>query len=107
MFFDLDMMIRLSTFAVSGLAMAVAWVASRRKDVEQRFKTGSDRMREHDRRLSGLEQTVQALPNKEELHDLKIEVVRLTGHLSAMDAIMARLEAIVTRQEDHLMGKPK
>lgn len=114
MFFDLDMLLRLSTFLMSGGAMVAAWIASRRKDVEERFKVGSDRMDGHERRISGLEQVVQSLPNKDELHDLKIELVRLSGHLSKLEAvidgnaaIMKRLESIVTRQEDHLLGSTK
>ncbi|WP_349538351.1 DUF2730 family protein [Sagittula sp. NFXS13] len=74
------------------------------------FRTRGDRMDRHEVRLQRLEQTVQGLPGKEDLHTLQLEAVKQTGALSEMRAVMAgnakimeRLEIIVTRHEQHLL----
>jgi hypothetical protein len=56
------------------------------------------------------------MPGKDDMHSLQLELVKQTGSLNEMRAvmegnakIMARLEAIVTRHENHLLdgGKTK
>jgi len=86
------------------------WVASRRGDVQRRFKEGSERMDRLDSRLARAEQTIQGLPSKTDIHAIELHMERLAGSLSRMEAvmdgsskIMARLETIVTRHEDHLL----
>lgn len=92
--------------------MIYTWIATRRKDVERRFKDGSDRMDRLDGRLSRLEQTVQGLPSREDIHKIELHMSRITGTMERMEAvmegnqrIMGRLETIVTRHEDHLLQK--
>lgn len=110
MTFDLDLGIKLATFAISVTAMIYAFFVNRRKDVDRRFADGSDRMDRHEKRISTIEQTVQTMPVKDDMHALQLELVKQTGSLNEMRAvmegnakIMARLEAIVSRHEDHLL----
>ena len=86
-------------------------LAARFRDVRERMKTGADRMNRHELRLNGLEQTVRSMPGKEDVHALQLELARQTGALAEMSAhlagsakIMERLELIVSRHEDHLLG---
>lgn len=72
------------------------------------------RMDRHDARISALEQTVMGLPGKDDMHALHLGMSELRGELREMRAvmtgnsqIMGRLESIVTRHEDHLLGGAK
>ena len=116
MIFNIDTSLKLASFALSITAMVYAFFASRRKDVDDRFRNGSKRMDRHENRIAAIEQTVQTMPGKDDMHSLQLELVKQTGSLNEMRAvmegnakIMARLEAIVSRHEDHLLegGKGK
>lgn len=116
MSFDIDTVLKVASFALSIAAMIYAFFVNRRKDVDERFREGTKRMDRHESRLASLEQTVQTLPGKDDLHAMQLEMVKQTGSLNEMRAvmegnskIMARLEAIVSRHEDHLLdgGKTK
>lgn len=65
-----------------------------------------------DQRVAKVEQIQQALPSKDELHELELAMEGLKGELKAMAAvmkgqtdIMGRVEAIVARHEEHLLKK--
>ena len=71
-------------------------------------------MDRHENRIAAIEQTVQTMPGKDDMHSLQLELVKQTGSLNEMRAvmegnakIMARLEAIVSRHEDHLIDGAK
>lgn len=64
---------------------------------------------DHDHRLQRLEQTLQAMPSKDNFHELQITMTKMSGEMSVMravmegnSAIMTRLEAVVTRHDEHL-----
>ncbi len=114
--FDIDTGLKVASFAISIAAMIYAFFVNRRKDVDERFREGSKRMDRHENRIAAVEQTVQTMPGKDDMHSLQIELVKQTGSLNEMRAvmegnakIMARLETIVSRHEDHLLegGKGK
>lgn len=114
--FDIDAGLKLASFALSIAAMVYAFFVNRRKDIDERFRDGSKRMDLHENRIATIEQTIQSLPGKDDMHALQLELVKQTGSLNEMRAvmegntkIMARLEAIVSRHEDHLLegGKGK
>ena len=112
-------------FAISILSGGYTWFATRRKDVdakfasqreatEARFNQGTRRMDELTRRVDALETSVRQMPGKEDLHKMELQLERMTGHLGKMQAvmegnqnIMERLEGIVGRHEDHLLGGSK
>ena len=70
----------------------------------------SDRFNRHEGRLSSIEQTLMGMPDAKELHVLQLGMTALQGELQVTRAviegnsqIMERLEAIVSRHEDHLL----
>ncbi|MDE4175787.1 DUF2730 family protein [Phaeobacter sp. PT47_59] len=112
---------------LAGLALLVslcttifAWIATRRSNVEarfarvdERFKEGSDRMDRQEGRIARVEQSVQSLPSKDDLHQIELTLANVAGTMQRMEAvmegnqnIMARLETVVTRHEDHLLNNP-
>jgi hypothetical protein len=97
------------------------WWRTRDKDVEkrdkavaERFTEGSKRMDRLDVRMASVEQSIRGQPSREDLHEVHLSVKGMEGELKAMLAvmegsskIMSRLEAIVARHEDHLLGGGK
>jgi hypothetical protein len=64
-----------------------------------------------DRRVASLEQMVQAMPAKDDMHQLQISLTSMAGDMRELRAVirgnndvMVRLETIVTRHEDHLLS---
>lgn len=110
MTFFLDTTVTLPLLA-SLFTLLFAWFRTRRSAVDERFKEGRARMDRHEARIASLEQSIQAMPVKDDLHALQLELARQTGALGEMNAhmvghakIMERLESIVSRHEDHLLG---
>ena len=65
-----------------------------------------------EQRLSTSEQTQRALPSKEDIHKLELSMERLKGEMKTLGQAMAthsdnanRVEAILTRHEEHLLKK--
>ncbi|WP_065322692.1 DUF2730 family protein [Tritonibacter mobilis] len=104
---------------VSLCTTVFAWFSSRRSNVEarfqrvdERFKEGSDRMDRQEGRIARVEQSVQSLPSKDDLHQIELTLANVAGTMQRMEAvmegnqkIMSRLETVVTRHEDHLLNK--
>jgi hypothetical protein len=93
-------------------AMGFAWVRTRGSKVDERFEAGADRMDRHEARIQSLEHTTRSMPGRDDIHKLELQMSEITGLLSRMDAvmdgnsrIMARLESIVTRHEEHLLNR--
>lgn len=110
MTFDIDISLKILSFLLSLGAIFYAFFANRRKDVDHRFGEGTRRMDRHEKRLQAMEQTVSSMPGKDDMHNLQLEAVKQTGALAEMRAvmegnqkIMIRLEAIVSRHEEHLL----
>lgn len=90
--------------------MLFAWFRTRNHNVDDQLKASSDRMDRHSGRIATLEQTITVMPDKDDMHRLQLEMVKMTGSLGQMQAvmegnakIMERLETIVSRHEDHLL----
>lgn len=80
------------------------------KATDDRFSEGRQRMDRHDTRIARLEQSLEALPSKDDMHKVQLAVEGMKGQLGIMAAqmggqkdIMERLESIVTRHEEHLL----
>ncbi|WP_158971972.1 DUF2730 family protein [Chachezhania sediminis] len=111
---DLDTAHRALVFVslvVSLCSAAYAFFATRRKDVDRRFDEGSKRMDRHDLRLQAVEQAIQTMPGKDDMHRLELHLSEMSGDMKAMSATMmamaesqTRTERIVSRHEDHLRG---
>lgn len=118
---DADTWAKVISVALSIGAIVYAWFANRRKDVDTRFdgineqfKAGSKRMDGHDKDITALKQTVDALPAKEDVHRLELAMVEMAGemkvigtHMAGQKDVMKRLETVVTRHEDHLLDGSK
>ena len=109
MTFTFDTTITLPLIA-SVLTLLFAWWRTRRSVVDERLKTGSDRMNRHETRLNALEQSIKSMPTREDMHSIQIAMERMNGAMGRMEAvlegnakIMTRLETIVTRHDDHLL----
>jgi small-conductance mechanosensitive channel len=81
------------------------------KATDDRFAEGRARMDRHDQRISRLEQSHEAMPTKDDMHKVLLAVQDMKGRLDVMGAqmggqkdIMERLETIVSRHEEHLLG---
>ena len=92
------------------VAMLIAVVRSRGTGVDGRIGDNSKRIDGHDVRLQSLEQNIQGLPGKGELHRLELQLSSIAGDLRVVTATMAgntqimnRVETIVARHEDHLL----
>nr|WP_296430166.1 DUF2730 family protein [Roseovarius sp. BRH_c41] len=90
------------------------FVATRRKDLDKDLKDGRDRMDRHESRISRIEQTISSMPGRDDMHALQLELVKQTGAMEKMAAVMEgnakiteRLEIIVTRHEQHLLDGGK
>lgn len=111
MTFDVvDLVIKVSAFVLSIAAMVVAWFGGRHKDIETRFQAHGARVDQLDRRTQKVEQVVEALPSRTELHALDLAMAKMTGELARMNEIIAgqreiliRVEGVVTRHEEHLL----
>lgn len=80
------------------------------KATDERFAEGRARMDRHDGRIARLEQSLQAMPTKDDMHNVQLAVEGMKGQLAVMAAqmggqkdIMERLEIIVSRHEEHLL----
>ena len=113
MMFEFDATIGMS-FLFSVAVLVFTWFRTRRHNVDDRFKAGSERMDRHDQRLLSLEKDVAATPAKEDLHGLQLQMAEMTGSLREMNAIMegnskimGRLESMVTRHDQYLLDGGK
>lgn len=64
-------------------------------------------------RIGSVETKQAALPSKDDMHELELTMSKLSGDIATMNEklsghvqIMTRLEATVSRHEDHLLKKP-
>ncbi len=79
------------------------WLSGPAKKLGDRIEVHSGRLLDHDQRLTSLETAVRGLPAKDELHGLQLALERMHGDVRELRAIMGRMEAVVTRHEDHLL----
>lgn len=111
---DWDLFWKASGVILPVFVAIYTFIATRRKDLDKRLEAGHERMDRHEARISRLEQSVQNMPGKDDMHSLQLELVRQTGSMEKMAAVMegnamitARLEAIVSRHEQHLLDGGK
>lgn len=96
---------------ISLATLVFAYFRTRRTDVDDRFRTGSKRMDDLSSRVQVLEETVKAMPAKDDVHQLHLTLSEMGGDMKAIRATMrgmsdslSRTEGIVSRHEDHLRG---
>ena len=111
--FEFDPTITIS-LVMSIVVMAFTWFRTRRQDVDERFKAGSDRMRALEARTASIEQSIDSMPGKDEMHRIELHLSDMAGEMKVLAAsqrgtndILRRLENVVSRHEDHLLDKGK
>lgn len=83
-------------------------------ETETRLLEAERGMERNSAQIAALSQTVNAMPGHSALHQLEITLTSMRGDLREMSAVMegnakvmARLEMVVTRHEDHLLDGGK
>lgn len=111
--FTFDLTISLGLIATLALAL-IGWVRHRLARVDTGFETAKDERRDLAMRVTAVEQAVASLPGHKEVHNLQLTMANIAGELREMRAmmdgskqIMARVESMVTRQEDHMLESAK
>ena len=104
------------------IAAAAFWFSirsARRSDLDKRFDEVSGKVATNSEDIANLrgrtatvEQTLDQLPGKSELHKLELGIAQMSGELSKMAAvldgqreILNRIDSTVTRHDDHLLEK--
>ncbi|UWQ93000.1 DUF2730 domain-containing protein [Rhodobacteraceae bacterium M382] len=85
------------------------WYRTRDQRFEDKFQAGSKRMNEQDLRLQRIEQQIEAMPDKDDMHAMQLTLADINGELKAVRSTMRaiaesqnRLETISSRHEDYL-----
>jgi len=118
--FEFDLTITMSV-VLAVITMVFTWIRTRRQDFEKsiqgvmdRITAATDRQDRMEARLARTEQTLTGMPAKDDIYQLQLSLVEMKGDLRAMQAtmsgnnqIMGRLEAIVSRHEEHLLDGAK
>lgn len=110
----MDTWIKVASFAISIAAMVYAFFATRHKDVEGRFKNVDRRLDVQDKDIASLTHTVRELPSKDDIHNVKLEMAKMSGkmdvfgeQIKTQSEIMKRLDRTINRHEDHLLEGSK
>ncbi len=108
---DVDLIIKLIPILLSLAALVTAVIRTRRSEVDERFKTGAQRMDRHESRLQALEQTVSHLPGKSDMHAIELNLANMKGDLGRIEAqlagngeAMTRISAVTERLEGYLLN---
>lgn len=111
---DWDLFWKAAGVVLPLLVALYTFVATRRKDLYDKLEEGRTRMDRHAARIDRVEQTLQSMPGKDDMHALQLELIKQTGAMEKMAAVMEgnakiteRLEVIVTRHEQHLLDGGK
>ena len=87
------------------------WV-NRTKDVDQRLDNLDRRCNGLSERVGHVEQSIENMPSASDVHDIKITLTEMSGELKVLhqmiaghNALFTRLESIVGRHEDELLGR--
>ena len=98
---------QLLTFGLTIWGLMASGSRANARKIEDHAK----RLDGHDLRLSGVEQTVASMPTKDDLSKVFLAIEQMRGDVNVMraemegaGAIMSRLENIVSRHENHLLG---
>ena len=107
---NLDTWIKLLTFIMAAGAAVYTFYATRSTEVDKRFKAGSDRMNDLEKRIATTEQHVATSPGTSDFHRLELAMTEIGGDLKAMRAerkasndTLTRMERVLNRHEDHLL----
>ncbi|UWQ76815.1 DUF2730 domain-containing protein [Leisingera sp. M658] len=110
--FTFSNLLTTGSYAVALGCVIYTWFATRRSNVDARFKIGSDRMNDLDKRIQAAEQKLSTMPEKDDIHSLQLLLTEMGGELKAVRTSIraiaesqTRLEHISSRHEDYLREK--
>jgi len=106
----IDIGVKLGSLAFSLLAMIVAFWRSTARGVYARFELADRERQVLARRVDALDAALGGLPGRDDLHGIQIHLSELRGDLKTMTAVLGgqgeilrRVEATMTRHEEHLL----
>lgn len=109
MTFGVDLTVTMMV-VVTVLLATVGWVRAGRRAVEGRLAALGGRADGQEARIAAVEQAMGALPGQDHIHAVQLSLADMRGELREIralmqgnGAVMQRLEAIVTRHEEHLL----
>jgi hypothetical protein len=73
----------------------------------RRLDGHSESIRTLDQRVTSMEQSMRAMPAKDDVHALQLSMTELRGDVVLLREIIARLENVLGRHEDHLLDGGK
>lgn len=101
---------QLLTFGLTIWGLMASGSRANAKRIEEHGKL----LDSHELRMSSMEQSQRAGPSSSDMHELELAMAQLKGELKTMSAVMSghaaimeRLEAVVSRHENHLLDGGK
>lgn len=89
-----------------GIANTIwTWLSKGGAAISAKLKQMEEKLIGHDRRIQTIEGELKHLPNKEDVHELRLLVTEIKGQLNTADAELAAVTRTVRRIEDHLLGE--
>ncbi len=82
-------------------------VASGSRENSKRIESHAARLTALDHRITGVEQAQRTAPVKDDLHQLHLSMSNMGGDVREMKAIMARMEVVLNRHEEHMLDGSK
>jgi len=108
---DIDLYLRAAGLILPILAGVYTWAATRNKDLRARFEALAGRSARQEGRLIALEAAIHAKPGVDDVHKLQLNLAHIGGEMREIRVMLQgqiemqrRLDAILTRHEDHLLG---
>jgi hypothetical protein len=109
MTFAFDLTVTLGVI-VAVVAAIVGWVRAGRRDIDDRIAGLAARADGQAGRIAAVEHIIGGLPGLDQVHTVQLSLADMRGELREIRAlmqgnvqVMQRLEAIVTRHEEHLL----
>lgn len=110
----LKTLLAVASFVGACISSVYTFIATRTKKTDARIEKVEKAQEASDKRLTAVERNVEALPSKEDIHQLDLLLVGIRGELDAIrqmisgqSEIVLRLERVVLRHEDHLLDARK
>lgn len=76
-------------------------------EVKGAFKDVRRELDEFEHRLMAVEATVQALPSREDIHNLTVSMTRMEGHIDRLDERLKPVSAMMERIQELLIQRGK
>ncbi|WP_428527129.1 DUF2730 family protein [Roseibium sp.] len=94
----------LAVFNTAGLIVlgVYGWLTARAKGNSEHLQKVDNKLIEHDRRIQSVESELKHMPDKDDVHDLKLALAELRGTVGRLDESLSGVSRTVRRVEEHL-----